>query len=56
MWLDRQDPATLMISEWVVTEFASALSVKIRVAVRRSTCPSIAAGDALHDAGTAAQA
>jgi predicted nucleic acid-binding protein len=29
--LDRQDPATLMISEWVVTEFASALSVKIRM-------------------------
>jgi predicted nucleic acid-binding protein len=31
VWLSRQDPAALMISDWVVTEFASALSVKMRI-------------------------
>jgi predicted nucleic acid-binding protein len=30
-WLDQQNPAGLMISDWVETEFASALSVKIRM-------------------------
>jgi predicted nucleic acid-binding protein len=30
VWLNQQDPVALMISDWVVTEFASALSVKIR--------------------------
>lgn len=30
VWLSRQDAATLLISEWVATEFASALSIKIR--------------------------
>jgi uncharacterized protein len=30
VWLSQQDPATLLISEWVATEFASALSIKIR--------------------------
>jgi predicted nucleic acid-binding protein len=29
-WLGRQQPETLLISEWVATEFASALSMKIR--------------------------
>jgi len=31
VWLSQQDPATLLISEWVVTEIASALSIKIRM-------------------------
>lgn len=30
LWLSRQDPERLFISEWVSTEFASALSIKIR--------------------------
>jgi uncharacterized protein len=30
VWLSRQDAATLLTSEWVATEFASALSIKIR--------------------------
>jgi uncharacterized protein len=29
-WLDDQDPAELAISEWVVTEFSAALSIKLR--------------------------
>jgi len=29
-WLGDQDPAGLAISEWVVTEFSAALSVKLR--------------------------
>jgi len=29
-WLGRQEPGTLVISDWVVAEFASALSIKIR--------------------------
>jgi hypothetical protein len=29
-WLGRQEPGTLLISDWVVTEFASALSIKAR--------------------------
>lgn len=29
--MNRQDPGSLIISDWVVTEFASALSVKIRM-------------------------
>lgn len=28
--MSQQDPATLLISEWVATEFASALSIEIR--------------------------
>jgi predicted nucleic acid-binding protein len=31
VWLNQQDPGSLLISDWVVTEFASALSVKIRM-------------------------
>jgi uncharacterized protein len=31
VWLSQQEPAAMMISDWVVTEFASALSVKIRM-------------------------
>ncbi len=31
LWLSQQDPAGLLISEWVVTEIASALSIKIRM-------------------------
>ncbi|HDZ71984.1 MAG TPA: PIN domain-containing protein [Aurantimonas coralicida] len=30
IWLADQDPETLLISEWVVTEFSAALSIKIR--------------------------
>lgn len=29
VWLSRQDPAILLISEWVATEVAFALSMKI---------------------------
>jgi predicted nucleic acid-binding protein len=29
-WLDEQEPALLGISDWVVAEFSSALSVKLR--------------------------
>jgi predicted nucleic acid-binding protein len=29
-WLNMQDAGTLLISEWVVTEFSAALSVKLR--------------------------
>src|SRR5439155_1839194 len=29
-WLDDQEPAELAISEWVVTEFSAALSIKLR--------------------------
>ncbi len=32
-WLGRQEPGTLAISDWVVTEFASALSIKVRAGV-----------------------
>jgi uncharacterized protein len=30
VWLSQQDPEALLVSEWVATEFASALSIKIR--------------------------
>lgn len=29
-WLGGQDPEVLLVSEWVVTEFSAALSVKVR--------------------------
>jgi predicted nucleic acid-binding protein len=29
-WLGEQEPDSLVISEWVVTEFSSALSIKLR--------------------------
>ena len=29
-WLGHQQPGTLLISDWVVTELASALSIKVR--------------------------
>jgi uncharacterized protein len=31
VWLSRQDHLGLMISDWVVTEFSSALSIKMRM-------------------------
>jgi hypothetical protein len=30
LWLGRQKPETLVISPWVVTEFSTALSIKVR--------------------------
>jgi predicted nucleic acid-binding protein len=30
VWLSRQDPSALLISEWVATEFAAALSARLR--------------------------
>jgi len=29
-WIDKQDPNDLAISDWVVTEFSSVLSIKLR--------------------------
>jgi predicted nucleic acid-binding protein len=29
-WIDKQEPNDLAISDWVVTEFSSALSIKVR--------------------------
>ncbi len=29
-WLDKQEPAVLVISDWVVAEFSAALSIKVR--------------------------
>jgi uncharacterized protein len=31
VWLSQQDPAELLISEWVATELVSAFSMKLRV-------------------------
>ncbi|MGH7210780.1 MAG: type II toxin-antitoxin system VapC family toxin [Acetobacteraceae bacterium] len=30
VWLDGRDPGSLVISEWVTTEFSAALSIKLR--------------------------
>ena len=30
-WLSRHDPESLCISDWVIAEFASALSIKVRM-------------------------
>jgi uncharacterized protein len=37
IWLERQPPERLLISDWVVTEFASALSIEVRTGTIRVT-------------------
>jgi predicted nucleic acid-binding protein len=51
IWLNGRDPFELVISDWVVTEFAAALSVKTRVGPLRLEDRAKAAGlfDRLKD-------
>ncbi|HEX8224278.1 MAG TPA: type II toxin-antitoxin system VapC family toxin [Allosphingosinicella sp.] len=44
-YLERQDPATLTISPWVRTEFASALSLKLRSGSLAQTVHAAAAAE-----------
>ena len=49
-WFDRQETGDLVISDWVVTEFSAALSIKLRTGaiVADQFALGLRAADALH--------